>query len=63
MSQFHTRLKTITKPLHDEIEQNRFSKILLGENPDIEIYKEFLVKLLSFLEPIEHAMSLRPEWS
>jgi heme oxygenase (biliverdin-IX-beta and delta-forming) len=62
MSSFHARLKTITKPLHDEIEQNRFSKALLGESPDIQTYTQFLVKLLSFLEPIEKAMMARQEW-
>lgn len=62
MSQLHMRLKTITKPLHDEIEQNRFSKVLLGEQPDIQTYKAFLLKILRFLEPIETAMANTPQW-
>ncbi len=63
MTTLHERLKTITKPLHDEIEQNRLSKILLSDAPNLDAYKEFLLKMLMFIKPIEEAMLSAKEWS
>ena len=62
MQTLHIRLKTITKPLHDEIEQNQYAKLLMGEHPTIAQYGGFLQKMLSFLEPIEAAVCDREEW-
>lgn len=62
MSNFRDRLKILTKPLHDEIEKNRFSSLMIPEQANIEDYKLFLRKLLGFIEPIENVVFNNEVW-
>ena len=58
-----TRLKTITKPLHDEIELNRLSKAIAAGTIDMDSYILFLSMMLAFIEPIEDKIRKVPFWT
>ena len=58
-----TRLKTITKPLHDEIELNRLSKAIAAGTIDMDSYILFLSRMLAFIEPIEDKIRKVPFWT
>ena len=57
------RLRTITKPLHDEIELNRLSKAIATGTIDMDSYILFLLRMLAFIEPIEEKIKKMPFWT
>lgn len=57
------RLKTVTQPLHDEIELNRLSKNIAAGTIDMDSYILFLSRMLAFIEPIEKKTREMSFWS
>lgn len=62
MSSLRMRLKTVTKPMHDELENTELAGLLASGTIGKKLYVKYLQKLYSIHNTLEVKMQNMPQW-